>query len=593
MKRSIILITVLFALLSCGKGKVVWEDPIIGYSQQNNISISKVVITDEKTEVHMNIHYPSMSWFRFAKETYIDADGKRYAAIGSDSIILGEETYTDSETWRKNFILYFEPLPKKTKLFDLLEGTNKGDYKFFNIRPQEEKLLEAEIPADFLADKPEEDVWPEMAYSEEPVTIHFKALNYKPGMNSQISIWHFNITNPTARMREENIYLNEDGTAEYTTKIYYPQHVQVTFDASASTRYSSFANPFLAPGEEITILMDMNVVADTVKNNFIGFKGYMAGFNKRYLQNSRRDYPRIEIESIGNAKTVAEIIKIHDSFMNVIKEFYDRKNTSDFDRKHLFLYELRFFNWVAEYADSLFRTKEFLDYIIRIRPACFFDDSYLEANQDYRYVCHLFVDTDVRGKGPDFCRFLYGVAQVRDGRKIKKPFIEDPDLSNLYDRLSGDINIEIDKNKKRTFAGNVHYLDLADVAPENIQQAILDKYKGKTVVFDLWATWCGWCIKGHQEMTSLKEKLKEKNIVFVYLTSISSPFDQWMHYTTEVSGEHYYLTTEQDNYISEHMFGSAGVPKYAIFDTQGKLLYKQLGWEGLERIQTEIEKALK
>jgi hypothetical protein len=45
--------------------------------------------------------------------------------------------------------------------------------------------------------------------------------------------------------------------------------------------------------------------------------------------------------------------------------------------------------------------------------------------------------------------------------------------------------------------------------------------------------------------------------------------------------------------MSDRVFGSNGVPKYAIFDTQGKMLYKQLGWGGLEMIQTEIEKALK
>ena len=594
MKRLIVLFSTVCTLLSCGHREVVWDQPVLSCSTEDEITIKKVVITDDKTAVHMVIDYSPKSWFRFAKETYIEADGKRYAITGADSINLGEMSYTNPETWLRNFILYFEPLPKKTKMFDLLEGTAQGDFTFFNIRQKGVEVPEAKIPADFLPDKSEADVWPEFAYSENPVTIHIKALNYKPGMNPDISVWHFNITDPTTREGGADIILNDDGTADYSTKIYLPQHLSVNYDArTPGARYISTASPFLVPGAEITLLMDMNITPDSAKNTFVGCKGYMAGFNTRYIKNYRnRSYPFPEDGVIENAKTVEEIIKIHDKWMDDMKEYFDKRNTPDFDRKHLFVYELRFFNWVAQSADSLFRSKEFSDYILSTRPACLFDDSYLEASRDYLAFGHIFADTDLRGKGPDYCRFLYGVTQLRNGTN-KKPMIEDDDLSNLYDRLSGGIYAEIEKNRKRVLAPNVHYLDLADVAPENIQQAILDRYKGKTVMFELWETSCGWCLKGHQEMAPLKETLKDKNIVFVYLATYSSPFDLWLRYTNDIPGEHYYLTEDQNKYISDHVFGSDGVPKYIIFDAQGKMLYKQEGWGGLEMIQTEIEKALK
>lgn len=594
MKRIIVLFSIVCALLSCGHRDVVWDQPVLSCSTEDDITIKKVVITDDKTAVHMVIDYSPQSWFRFAKETYIEADGKRYAITGADSINLGEMSYTNPETWLRNFILYFEPLPKKTKMFDLLEGTAQGDFTFFNIRPKGVKLPEAKIPADFLHDNSYDEVWPEFGFSEEPVTIHFKALNYKPGMNPDISVWHFNITDPTTREGGADIILNDDGTADYSTKIYLPQHVSVNYDArTPGARFISTASPFLVPGAEITLLMDMNITPDSARNTFVGCKGYMAGFNTRYIKNYRnRSYPFPEDGALENAKTVDEIIKIHDKWMDDMKEYFDKRNTPDFDRKHLFVYELRFFNWVAESADSLFRTKEFSDYILSTRPACIFDESYLKANRDYLAFGHMFADTDLRGKGPDYCRFLYGVTQLRNGT-TKKPMIEDADLSNLYDRLSGGIYAEIEKNRKRVLAPNVHYLDLADVAPENIQQAILDRYKGKTVMFELWETSCGWCLKGHQEMAPLKEKLKNKDMVFVYLATYSSPFERWLSNTRDIPGEHYYLTEDQSKYISDQLFGSDGVPKYIIYDTQGKLFYKQLGWGGLEMIQTEIEKALK
>ena len=595
MKRLIVLFATVCALLSCGQKERIWEKPDIGSASVNYFSFDKVVFTDSATVLYMQIEYPSMATWRFAKETYIEADGKRYAAIGSDSIVLGEWARTDPVTWKMNFVLYFEPLPRNTKMFDMLEGIGPRNFNFFNIRPQGEKLPEAKIPAEFMADYPEDDVWPDMVYSEDPVTIHIKALNYKPGMNADFSIWHFDITDPSS-FHDKRITLNDEGIADYTTKIYYPQQIQIEFSGSPTARYGSFALPFLAPGQEVTVLVDMNVVPDSVKSSFVGYKGYMAKFDKKFdLEANLRsegDGPEFDVKSLQEAKTVSELIAIKEKLLKEVEEYNEKKGYNDLEKKHMFEFELRFYSLAAEFADSLFRTQEFLDYILRVRPDCFFDESNISAKRDYLDLCHLFAGTDVRGKGPDFCRYLYGVSQLRGGKKADKPFIEDPDLSNLYDRLSGNLKEEIEKNRKNIFADNVHYLDLSDVAPENIIQTILNKYKGKTVFFDFWATWCGWCIKGHEEMAPLKEQLKDKNIVFVYLTSTSSPFENWMRAIPGIPGDHYYLTEEQDKYLSGNLFGSTGVPKYAIYDTAGRQLYTQVGWGGLEKIQTAIEKAL-
>ena len=143
-------------------------------------------------------------------------------------------------------------------------------------------------------------------------------------------------------------------------------------------------------------------------------------------------------------------------------------------------------------------------------------------------------------------------------------------------------------------AGNesVFFKKYDDVAPENILQTILDNYKGKAVLIDMWATWCGPCRAGHKAMAPLKEELKGRNIKFIYITPPSSPPTTWLEMIKDIDGDHYYLTEEQNHYILSH-FESEGIPTYAIYDTKGHQTYKSVGFPGNDVIRKELEKASK
>ncbi len=140
--------------------------------------------------------------------------------------------------------------------------------------------------------------------------------------------------------------------------------------------------------------------------------------------------------------------------------------------------------------------------------------------------------------------------------------------------------------------GNIFFKKYDDVAPENILQTIIDKYKGKAVLIDLWATWCGPCRAGHKTMAPMKEQMKGQNIQFVYITSSSSPPTTWQEMIKDIDGDHYYLTEEQKNYILNH-FESIGIPTYAIYDTKGHQTYKSIGFPGNDVIRKELETASK
>ena len=139
---------------------------------------------------------------------------------------------------------------------------------------------------------------------------------------------------------------------------------------------------------------------------------------------------------------------------------------------------------------------------------------------------------------------------------------------------------------------SVFYQKFDDVAPENILQTILDRYKGKAVLIDIWATWCGPCRAGHKAMEPMKEQMKGQDVQFVYITSSTSPLSTWQEMIKEIDGDHYYLTNEQYSYIL-NKYESEGIPTYAIYDTKGAQTYKNIGFPGVEVMKEELGKGMK
>lgn len=129
------------------------------------------------------------------------------------------------------------------------------------------------------------------------------------------------------------------------------------------------------------------------------------------------------------------------------------------------------------------------------------------------------------------------------------------------------------------------------VAKEKLMDAILSKYKGKVVLVDFWETWCGPCLRGIKEMKPFKNELKNKEIVFIYISSVSSPKERWEAQIKAIGGEQYYFTKSESNYVGDS-FGFNGVPSYLIYDKNGKLKHQFTGFPGTEKMREMIDEFL-
>ena len=129
------------------------------------------------------------------------------------------------------------------------------------------------------------------------------------------------------------------------------------------------------------------------------------------------------------------------------------------------------------------------------------------------------------------------------------------------------------------------------VSKEKLMDAIVSKYKGKVMVVDFWATWCGPCLEAMKKYIEVKSELQGKNVVFVYITGTSSPKKRWKEQINAIGGEHYYLSADEKDYLMEK-FDFEGIPSYVIFDAKGKLCHKFTGYPGNEAMQKMIENLL-
>ena len=117
---------------------------------------------------------------------------------------------------------------------------------------------------------------------------------------------------------------------------------------------------------------------------------------------------------------------------------------------------------------------------------------------------------------------------------------------------------------------------------------ILDKYKGKVVFIDFWATWCVPCMQGIQEIAPLKKELAPiKDIIFLYITNTTSPEKSYLTIMPGIKGEHYRVSDDQYNFLSK-LFQINGIPHYAIVNKQGAVVDGNFQWSEIGQIKKQL-----
>ncbi|CAM3651217.1 TlpA disulfide reductase family protein [Flavobacterium gelidilacus] len=116
-------------------------------------------------------------------------------------------------------------------------------------------------------------------------------------------------------------------------------------------------------------------------------------------------------------------------------------------------------------------------------------------------------------------------------------------------------------------------------------QEILKKYEGKTIVIDVWASWCPDCIKGMPKVKTLQENYPDVTYLFL---SVDKKHDAWIKGIEkyDVQGEHYLIADGMKGVFGKSI-NLDWIPRYMIVDKTGKIaLFKVIEADDNKLIET-------
>ena len=116
---------------------------------------------------------------------------------------------------------------------------------------------------------------------------------------------------------------------------------------------------------------------------------------------------------------------------------------------------------------------------------------------------------------------------------------------------------------------------------------ILKKHKGKNLVIEIWASWCGDCVKAMPKLKELQANNPDVSYVFI---SMDKTADKWKEGIEkhELKGDQYMALDQMKG-----VFGKAidldWIPRYIIVDKKGNIVVYRAVETDFEKINSTLK----
>ena len=120
------------------------------------------------------------------------------------------------------------------------------------------------------------------------------------------------------------------------------------------------------------------------------------------------------------------------------------------------------------------------------------------------------------------------------------------------------------------------------------QPVSLSQFKGKVVLLDFWASWCGPCIGDLGLLRQIKEQLAAQPVVFLNV-SLDANEGAWKKAIAkhQIQGVH----VRSDGQVTQ-AYNVSGIPRYYLVDPQGLIVEDRLRVSDIDEVVAKIEESL-
>lgn len=625
MKRLLFCICLLsiISMTAEGKEKTIKRPPFIAWSC-NTIEIDEVTLSDTATVLHIKAFYPPQGWIRITSYSFLrDNNGETYP-LRSGIGIVPDTKFRMPESGEAEFDLIFPPLPKSVTSIDFSEGDNvEGAFNIWGIQLQGNKLPKLMLPTPSKQSTPTNDAFATAPLCYNKATLKGRILDFRPGMEEELYINLSEpikgfVEGPTVKVhsngsfsltvavtgttpgsfglfgKQIHFFLVPGQTSEVTinTRELCRQQSQLHKESKPYGQTAFYHGPLshlakeLNENEiELNLLRDLNKLAQKV--------GEMdANSYKRYVLAEREETQKEindasfsaltkQVLSITNDICAAQAIAIAPNIMTQVALRQKEIRPEDEQRYYTKLKE-------ALPADYLNTLKDFSNINTPIAPLSKEFRKAIQTLKNRRNLLSGLWDT-TQGAFFDAAQ----AASIYQHIKEFKPLTErdSTQLDSLPQAYRTFIEKEntkllktIEANKRRD-GFNIN--ELGEVSNEELFASLISKFREKVILVDFWATWCAPCRKANKAMTPMKKELKDKEIVYLYITGETSPMEIWKNMIPDIHGEHFRLKASQWEYLIK-TFRIEGVPTYFIIDREGNIKNKMTGFPGIEKMKEQL-----